>query len=134
MTLSLDSLAKDGGFSGPPVRKTIKWTVNGEAREDDVYVRRLSYHSVMTDISVVRAGADVGSARIAQCICDENGAPIFSVNDITGIDANGSPIMMEDPETGQMVERGALCESLTHALFEAVSEVNSLGKNKAKKS
>jgi len=132
MTLSLDSLTSGGGFSGPPVKRSVKWAVNGEMREDEVYVRRLSYHSVMSDISTVRAGSDVGASRIAQCICDERGAPIFTVHDVTGIDADGNPIMTKDAD-GNDVERGALCESLTHALFELVAEVNSLGKSKAKK-
>lgn len=129
MTLSIDGIHASGGFAGGPAKREVTWVTNsGEERTDLVYVRRLSYHSVMTDVISARSGKNSGAARIALCICDEEGRPLFSEHDITGIDAEGNPILFKNKETGEMEERGAFNESLTYALFDAISEVNSLGK------
>ena len=60
--------------------------------------------------------ADVVAGRIASCICDKAGKPIFKPEDITG---------EADPD------RGPLDGNLTMALVSAIGEVNELGKVKS---
>lgn len=125
MRLDVDELAKAGGFSGAPVRREIQW---GEY-VFDVYVRRLSYHSAMSDFKAVASNGDIAAARIAGCIVDEDGKPTFTVADVTGVNEDGTPVMTEDAD-GNLVERGALDADLATQLLVAISEVNGLGKSK----
>lgn len=94
------------------VEKEITWVSGGEQHTATVYVRPLSYASA---VSGVRSKDHV-AARIASCICDESGVPVFTEADITG-DA--------DPD------RGCLCESLTVALLAAIGEASGLHEKKA---
>ena len=125
MRLDVEALSKAGGFSGAPVKREIEW---GEY-VFDVYVRRLSYHSAVSDFKAVAANGDIAAARIASCIVNEEGDPIFKVSDITGVEEDGSPVMTTD-EDGNKVERGALAADLATELLVAISEVNGLGKLK----
>lgn len=127
MQLTVDGLKQQGGFTGAPVKREVEWTVGDETYKADVYVRRLSYFSAVTDASALSSHGDLAAARIAHCIVDEAGKPIFQVTDITGIDEDGNPIMDLD-ENGELVERGQLNSSLGTALLVAISEVNDLGK------
>lgn len=130
MALSLNDLIQSGGFCGAPVMREITWSVGGVERTDVVYIRRLSYASMMSDLAAKSAQQEIAAARIAACVCDETGKPIFSVHDVTGIGPDGLPIMTTDAN-GNQVERGALIDSLTLALFAAISDVNGLGKQTA---
>lgn len=126
MKLSVESLRAAGGFTGPPVKREVTWEVDGNEYTADVYVRRLSYHSAVTDVLSIDSGSDLAANRIANCIVDENGKAVFSVSDITGFFPDGEPVLDED---GQ--ERGALCSELSIALLGLIAEVNHLGKKPA---
>lgn len=116
-TLSLESLQQQGAFTGAPVQKEIAWEIEGEKHEATVYVRRLSYLAAVHDVRASQGQVDGIAGRIAACICDESGKPIFRPEDITG---------EADPE------RGALHRSLTLALLGAIGEVNAApGKTKS---
>lgn len=124
--MNLADLKKSGIYTGPPVKREIEWEKDGETLKFDVYVRRLSYQTALTDIRSTTGNGDPAAARIAHCICDEHGKPVFSVSDITGINDDGTPIMEGD------VERGALDSDLTLALLTVIGEVNGLGKQRLK--
>lgn len=129
MKLSLSEISSRGGFSGPPVKREIGWARDGETVVFDVYVKRMAYQSAVSDVIAIQAGGDIAAHRIATSIVDENGAPVFSVSDITGVLDTGEPVMTEN-ETGEMVERGALDGELAIALLAVIAEVNGLGKHR----
>lgn len=116
MQLSIKNLQAAGAFMGAPVEKEIKWKQGDQEYDATVYVRRLSYQTAMSDIASVRSKTDASAGRIAACICDAEGKPIFTAADITG-DA--------DPE------RGPLDHNLTMELLRVIGEVSSLGKPRA---
>lgn len=131
MELSVEGLKAAGGFIGGPVKRTVRFTTkDGEEVEFDTWVRPMSYHTAVKDIQAHHKGGDLISHRIAGCICHEDGSPVFTVSDITGLDENGMPIMIK--QGNKQVERGALSKDLADALMILVSEVSSLGKTKAK--
>lgn len=111
--LTIDGLKEMGAFMGAPVERVITWTQNGDEVGATVYVRRLSYHSAVSDLKSINDHGDAVAGRIAACICDAEGKAIFTPADITG-DA--------DPE------RGPLDGNLTFALLSVIAEVNGLGK------
>lgn len=115
MKISVESLSKVGAFSGAAVPKEIEWEQDGETYTGTVYVRRLSYQTAVADIFNTVTHGDGVAGRIAACICDEDGQPIFTAADITG---------EADPE------RGPLNHALTMALLKVIGEVNSPGKTK----
>lgn len=127
MQLSVDVIKQSGSFTGGPVKRFVEWTVNGETFKADVFVRRLSYHTLTGDVSASQHGYDLVASRIASSICHEDGSPVFMASDITGLDDEGRPIMVKDDE-GNDVERGPICKSLTDALIEVINDVNGLGK------
>jgi len=95
-------------FTGAPVLKTLEWvSLDGAKHTGDVFVRQASYVTVTEQWGANNSGKDGTAARIANMIVDESGAPIFTIEDITG-----TP------------EQGPLCEALTIALLNAISEVN----------
>ncbi len=112
--LNLDNLREMGGFVGPPVEKEIHWSNGDEEFTATVYVRRMSYRSVVARVQNLESEDDAMAAWLASCICDQKGNPIFTVGDITG---------EADPE------RGPLSSNLTVALIGAANEVNDLSKN-----
>lgn len=113
MSLSLDSLATAGAFTGAPVEREIVWKQGDNELKMTTYVRPLSYRSAVSDINSISGDSDPVAGRIAACICDEEGRAVFTPEDITG-DA--------DPD------RGALDGNLTMALLAAIGEVTGLGK------
>lgn len=115
MKLTVGGLEKLGSFSGAPVEREVVWEQNGEEVSATVFVRRLSYQTAVADIYSSATNGDGVATRIASCICDENGDPIFTAGDITG-EANP--------------ERGALNHALTMALLKAIGEVNAPAKTK----
>lgn len=139
MKLGVDALAKAGGFAGGPVRKDITWENDGETYEFRVYVRRFSYHSAMAEAASFGTSQGAAAARIASCLLNEEGKPIFQMSDITGMHDNGNPVYLLDDnggkikdEEGKPVERGPLDASLAGLLMAAIAEVNGLGKNQGK--
>ncbi len=101
--LSIANLKKAKAFTARPVAKEIEWA----GSKFTCYVRPLSYQTAVGDIAAHR-GADPLACRIASSICDAEGKPVFTVNDITGED---------DPE------KGALDPDLTNLLLIAIGEV-----------
>jgi hypothetical protein len=116
MSLSIDSLREMGAFTGAPVEREITWKSKGQEFTATVYVRPLSYKTAVSDIRSMTGDNDPVAGRIAACICDENGKPVFTPDDITG-DA--------DPD------RGPLDGNLTMALLGAIAEVTGMGETPA---
>ncbi|MCV5911151.1 phage tail assembly chaperone family protein, TAC [Escherichia coli] len=113
MKLNLDSLKQVGAFTGRPVEKEITWKQGDKEITATVYIRPMGYHDAVSNVLSAVGKIDGIAGRIAASICDENGAPVFTVADITG---------EADPE------RGALDGNLTVALLVAIQQVNDLGK------
>lgn len=113
MQLSIDSLKAAGAFTGAPVEREISWKMGEAQHTATVYVRPLSYISAVSDLTAGHSKSDPVAGRIAACICDAEGRPVFTPGDITG---------EADPE------RGPLDGNLTMALLTVIAQVNSLGK------
>lgn len=113
MQLSIQSLQDAGSFTGRPVEKPITWKQGDKEIKATVFVRPLGYRSAVSDVLAGAGKQDGVAGRIASCICDELGKPVFTVADITG-DA--------DPD------RGALDGNLTMALMAVIVEVTDMGK------
>lgn len=110
MKLTLDSLKEMGAFvDGSLVEKEVTWKQDGEEHTATVHVRRMSYTSVSKELK----SEDALAGRISACICDEDGKPVFTPEDITG-------------EASE--DRGPLNGNLTLALINAIAEVNYQGK------
>lgn len=119
MKLNMNSLKQAGAFTGRPVEKEITWKQGDKEITATVYIRPMGYHDAVSNVLSAVGKIDGVAGRIAASICDENGAPVFTVADITG---------EADPE------RGALDGALTVALLVAIQQVNDLGKaNSAQK-
>lgn len=129
MELTLDALKSAGGFAGGLVKKKVEWHHEGEPVTFDVWIRPMSYHTAVGDIAAVKSNGDIIAHRLAASVCHEDGSPVFLVSDITGINADGTPIMTKDAD-GKPVERGPLNRELADALMVLVSEVSGLGKRK----
>jgi hypothetical protein len=115
MKLTIENLKAAGAFTGAPVEKEISWKQGDEEFTATVYVRPMSYRSAVEDLAAYRKNTSVAAGRIASCICDEKGVPIFTAEDITG---------EADPD------RGPLDGNLTVALLTVIAEVNGAGKTK----
>lgn len=122
MKLTLDSLKEVGAFTGAPVEKEITWKQGDDELTAVVYVRRLSYNSALEDLKALSKKTEAAAGRIASCICDEFGKPVFTTEDISE-----GPVINE--ETGERA--GPLCSELTWALLSVIAEVNSPGKLKS---
>lgn len=124
MSLDLQSLHESGGFAGAPVRKEITFkNFYGEEITGQVWVRHLSYQSAVGDIQAIKTDGELAAARIASCIVDHRGEPLYQKHDITGVYEDGTPVLDKDGQP-----RGGFVESLLHALWRAIAEVNALGK------
>ncbi|WP_237673831.1 phage tail assembly chaperone family protein, TAC [Vreelandella profundi] len=114
MNLTLESLAANGGFvSRKAMPEAIKWKHEGQEFAATVYVLPLSYVTAKSDIVATQLQSDPLAARIAHCIVNEEGKPVFTVADVVG---------EADPE------RGPLSNSLTHELLRVIGKVSNLGK------
>src|SRR5690606_21125159 len=111
--LSIESLKQMGAFTGAPVEKEISWKQGDQELTATVYVRPLSYLSAKSDLMAIGGKTDVLAGRIASSICDAEGKPIVTPEDITG---------EADPD------RGALDGNLTVELLRVIGEVNGMGK------
>jgi hypothetical protein len=124
MKLSLETLYEQGGFAGEPVQRTITYKVNGVEVSGDVWVRKLSYQSAIGDLKALSGDEQaIAAARIANCIVDDEGHQMYQVADITGFYEDGTPVL-----NAQGKPRGGFVESLLHALWSAIAEVNNMGK------
>lgn len=109
MDLSIAALAAAGAFAAPPVKKEIQWHSGGVLQKATVYVAHESYISVTQRWDAQNQGVDITAQRIASCIVDKDGKPVFTVADVVG-----------GPDTGH----GALCAELAIVLLSAIGEVN----------
>lgn len=132
MELNVEMLGSVGGFIGGPVKKQVSWESGGEENTADVYIRPMSYHTAASDSRALKEGGNILAIRIAEHVCHQDGSPVFRVEDITGINKDGSPVMIKQGR--KKVERGPLCKSLSDALIMLITEVSGLGKTTAKKS
>lgn len=130
MNLNLETLKQTGAFTGAPVEREITWKQGDEELTATVYVRPLSYHSAVSDVAALAGKRDGVAGRIAACICDQHGKPVFTAQDITDgpvvVDDNGAPVLGDDgtpQRTG-----GALDGNLTMALLTVIAEVSTGGK------
>lgn len=130
VNLNLDSLKEMGSFTGAPVEREITWRQGDKELTATVFVRPLSYHSARADVVSSFGKVDGVAGRIAACICDEHGKPVFTPQDITDgpvvLDDNGEPVLDDDglpKRTG-----GALDGNLTMALLSVIGEVSGAGK------
>lgn len=130
MNLNLETLKQTGAFTGAPVEREITWKQGAEEFTATVYVRPLSYHSAVSDVAALAGKRDGIAGRIAACICDEHGKPVFTAQDITDgpvvLDDNGAPVLDDDgnpQRTG-----GALDGNLTMVLLTVIGEVSTGGK------
>lgn len=113
MNLTIESLKEIGAFTGAPIEREITWKQGDNEHAATVYVRPLSYLSAKSDLLAARGNGDAVAGRIAASICNAEGKPIFTPEDITG---------EADPD------RGPLDGNLTMALLSVIGEVNNLGK------
>ena len=113
MELSIAALKEVGAFTGAPVKREITWKQGDQEFTATVYVRPLSYQAAVADLAALAGKGDAIAGRIAACICDAEGKPVFTPADITG---------EADPE------RGPLSAELTMALLQVIAEVSGVGK------
>lgn len=111
MDLSISSLKAAGAFIAPPVKKEITWHANGKPQTATIYVLQESFISLTQRWDAQDRGGDLAAQRIASCITDKDGTPVFSVDDVLG-----------GPETGH----GPLCAELSIVLLAAIGEVNKI--------
>jgi hypothetical protein len=118
MDLSIASLKAAGAFIAPPVRKEVTWHANGKVQTATVHVLQESFISLTQRWDAQDRGGDLAAQRIASCITDKNGVPVFTVDDIVG-----------GPET----DHGPLCAELAIVLLAAIGEVNKISEGTLEK-
>lgn len=109
MDLNIASLKAAGAFIAAPLKKEVTWHADGKPQTATVYVLQESFISLTQRWDAQDRGGDLAAQRIASCITDKNGAPVFTVDDVVG-----------GPETGH----GPLCAELAIVLLAAIGEVN----------
>ena len=117
MQLSIASLKDANAFTGKPVKKVVEY--NGS--KFDCYVRPMSYQVAISDIAGAHAKSDFWASRIAGSICDKDGAPVFSVADITG-----EQQFVDKKPVGE--PHGGLDGALVNKLIVIIGEVQNAGK------
>lgn len=111
--LTIQTLTESGSFAGPPVKREIKWhNTEGELLTAETWIRMASYHTITYTWKQAEASQEHLAARIVAMVCDAEGAPVFTMEDVLGNDMHGP-----------------ICDTLFLALITAVNEVNS-GKQK----
>lgn len=137
MQLSVESLVSSGRYVGEPVKEAIEWEHDGDIIKNDVFVRRLSYQTAITDLMPTHEGAFGGATlselrgafRIAHCIVDDKGEPVFTPAHILGVNEDGSPVYVKD-ENGDEKQWHGIPDTLGQACLAAIGKVNGLGKRK----
>ncbi|MEQ6925629.1 phage tail assembly chaperone [Pseudomonas sp. 2848] len=125
MKLNIDSLRQAGAFTGRPVEKEISWRQGDDTLTATVFVRPLGYQSAVSDVLAAGGKQDSIAGRIAAAICDEEGNPVFTAQDITHGPLDPDELAKDRNSTKRL---GALDGNLTVALLTAIHEVNNLGK------
>jgi Ethanolamine utilization protein EutJ (predicted chaperonin) len=112
MKLSVASLIQSGSFSPVnPEQREISWfNDKGETVSAVIFVRKKSFSTANIEANHYHTGVDSLTSRIVSSIVDEEGTPLFSVDDIIGNAAHGP-----------------ICDSLGMALIGAINEVNGIG-------
>jgi len=114
--LNKDFLQSSGSYAKlRPESREINWYVLGEDGEEQnlsafVYVRKKSFATISAEAKFSANDSQL-AARIVSSIVDDEGQPIFTLEDIMGND-----------------EHGPICESLGMALLAAIWDVNGLSK------
>lgn len=112
MSMNLKDLVAQGAFvsaSEPHVKREIRYHgTDGKEVVCDVWVRRASYHTITNTWKAAEGNQEHLAARIATMICDEDGNPVLTTQDVLGT---------ADPS------RGPICDTLFLALITAVNEV-----------
>lgn len=103
-TLTKALVDKSGGFvSGELVKREISWIIDGEEFKADVFIKPLAFNSAISWLT----GKSGAAERLAYSVCDENGTPIFTADEVEKLN-----------------------ESLSVALFAAVGSASGLDKAK----
>lgn len=114
--LNRDLLVSSGSYAKLlPEQREIQWyVVNEEGVEQElsavVFVRKKSFATISAEAKFSANDSQL-AARIVSSIVDEEGRPVFTIEDIMGND-----------------EHGPICESLGMALLAAIWDVNGMGK------
>lgn len=113
--LSVEMLKTAGAFApAKPERREIKWISDDQnLHEAVVYIRKKSFITLIEESQSSTDSILVMASRISSSVVDENGTPIFKIEDIVGND-----------------DHGPICDSLSIALLNAIYDVNGVG-NKA---
>ncbi|AAN55968.1 phage tail assembly chaperone family protein, TAC [Shewanella oneidensis MR-1] len=112
MELSVANLLKTGSYSPvKPERREISW-VNpaGDTCKATVFIRKKSFATANIEANNYNNGVDSLTSRIVSSVVDEQGNPLFEIDDILGNKAHGP-----------------ICDSLGMALIGAINEVNGIG-------
>lgn len=114
--ISLTDLLNGSAYTGAPELVSVPVNLDGTDMMVDVYVRKLSYLSVINDGKAFKDNPDLFVAgRIAACVVDKDGNPMFeSVEQIQGL--------------GKYAMKGGLKPEFVYALFNATTQVNPMGK------
>lgn len=112
MELSVTNLLKTGSYSpAKPERREISWiNPEGVTCTAFVYIRKKSFATAQVEADNFNRGVSSLASRLISSIVDENGNPLFEIDDIMGNDAHGP-----------------ICDSLGYALYGAINEVNGIG-------
>jgi hypothetical protein len=112
MELSVASLIQSGSYSpAKPERREISW-INpaGDTCKATVFIRKKSFATANIEANNYNNGVDSLTSRIVSSVVDEQGKPLFEIDDILGNEAHGP-----------------ICDSLGMALIGAINEVNGIG-------
>jgi len=114
--LNRDLLISSGSYAKLlPESREINWFVaNDDGTEKEfsavIYVRKKSFATISAEAKFSANDSQL-AARIVSSIVDDDGQPIFTIDDIMGSD-----------------DHGPICESLGMALLAAIWDVNGMGK------
>jgi hypothetical protein len=125
MQLNLKTLTQAGAFTGAPVEEEITWSKGGEQFTATVFVRPLGYRSAVSDLLASAGKMDGAAGRIAACICDAEGVPVFTVQDIVEGPLDPEALALDPSSTKRL---GALDGNLTTALLGIIGKVTNVGK------
>ncbi|EKF9664432.1 phage tail assembly chaperone family protein, TAC [Vibrio mimicus] len=111
--LTVEMLKQAGAFApAKPERREIKWINDSqEIIEAVIHVRKSSFITMIEESKSVADSSYLMATRIASSVVDEQGKPVFTVDDLLGNE-----------------ERGPICQSLAIALLNAIYDVNGVGK------
>lgn len=103
--LSIDQI-KSGALVGKPEPITVKVKVHGEEHEFDTYITPFGYEAAVAQMRAFGEKKEALAGILASVICDENGALVFTEDDI----------------------RSKFNQPFVETIWNRVVEVNMLGK------